>query len=297
MNHTATLDLKAKPASANDSAVRFSPFAMKSYGMSHPGRKRESNEDRFAIVELARSMLVHHTNLPQSKTTFSFNRGHIFLVADGVGGNLAGEVASGLSVETIENFLLNTLKRFSNLQAHEEQAALISLQQALVQADARIFEESSKHPEWRGMGTTLTMALAVSWRLFVAHAGDSRCYLHSGGKLHQLTRDHTILAEMVRRGLVAPDRQATHPFRHIVTNVLGGSDPGVKVELHRLDLQPGDGLLLCSDGLTDMIPEPRILEILEQTSEPRQACDRLIVEANECGGKDNITAIVARVES
>jgi protein phosphatase len=145
---------------------------------------------------------VHHTNLPNNKATFSCHRGHVFLVADGVGGNNAGEVASDLTVRTIEEFLLNTLKRFSNLQASEEQGVLLALQNALFQADARIFEEGTTHPEWQGMGTTLTMAFAVNWRLFVAHAGDSRCYLYSGNRLQQLTHDHTLTADMVRRGLI-----------------------------------------------------------------------------------------------
>ena len=190
------------PAS-DDAAVSKprSPFVVRSFGLSDPGQKRDSNEDCFVIAELARTLQVHHTNLPQSRTSLSAHRGYVFLIADGVGGNNAGEIASGLSVTTIEDFLLNTLKRFSNLQASEEQGALRALQEALCQADSRIFEETAKHPEWQGMGTTLTMAFAVNWRLFVAHAGDSRCYLYSGEKLQQLTQDHTMTAEMARRGM------------------------------------------------------------------------------------------------
>jgi len=215
------------------------------------------------------------------------------LVADGVGGNQAGEVASGVSVISIEEFLLNTLKRFSNLQASEEQGALRDLQNALLQADSRIFEETAKHPEWRGMGTTLTMAFAVNWRLFVAHAGDSRCYLYSGGRLQQLTQDHTITAEMVRRGIMSPQNQRDSPWRNVVTNFLGGSKRGVQAELHSLDLHVGDVVLLCSDGLTEMVPEEHIAAILAEENDPRSACERLVSEANKRGGKDDITAIVA----
>jgi protein phosphatase len=149
-----------------------------------------------------------------------------------VGGNAAREVARGLSVATIEDFLLNTLKWFSNLQANEEQDALRDLQKALLHADSRIFEEAAKHPEWRGMATTITFAFAVNWRLFVAHAGDCRCYLFSGGSLQRLTQDHTLTAELVREGAVAPADAARHPFRLVVTNILGGDKPGVNVELH-----------------------------------------------------------------
>ncbi len=296
MSNSTLIESRQNLNQRTDTVGEVPPFSVKSFGMSHPGRVRETNEDRFASAELARALHVHHTNLPPAETTLSFDRAHVFVVADGVGGSAAGEVASRLSVTTIENFVLNTLKRFSNLQANEEQGALRSLQEALNRADARIFEESAKHPEWRGMGTTLTMAFAVNWKLFVAHAGDSRCYLFSGGKLLQLTQDHTLTAEMVRRGMVRNEDVETHPWRHVVTNILGGSERGVQAELHLLDLHPGDVLLLCSDGLTEMVPDLRILEILQRSHEPRQTCERLIVEANERGGKDNITAIVVHLQ-
>src|SRR5450755_3085352 len=134
------------PPEASALASPRPPFVVKSFGLNDRGKVRASNEDCFVIAELARTLHVHHTNIPQSKANFSYHRGHVFLVADGVGGNLAGEVASGLSVKTIEDFLLNTLKRFSNLQASEEQSALRDLQNALFQADSRIFEETAKHP-------------------------------------------------------------------------------------------------------------------------------------------------------
>jgi serine/threonine protein phosphatase PrpC len=291
------LDLFArKPKSGTPdvpSVTPAPPFVVQSFGLSDRGQKRSSNEDCFVIAELTRTLQVHHTNLPNNKATFSCHRGHVFLVADGVGGNKAGEVASDLTVRTIEEFLLNTLKRFSNLQASEEQGVLLALQNALFQADARIFEEGTTHPEWRGMGTTLTMALAVNWRLFVAHAGDSRCYLYSGKGLQKLTQDHTMTADMVRRGLIKPEDQEHHPWRHVVTNILGGTERGVQAELHSLDLHAGDVLLLCSDGLTEMVPEDQIAAILHQENLPKPACERLIAEANRLGGKDNITAIVA----
>jgi protein phosphatase len=219
----------------------------------------------------------------------------VFLIADGVGGSNAGEIASGLSVTTIESFLLNTLKRFSNLQAGEEQVALQAFQDALCQADSRIFEETAKHPEWHGMGTTLTMAFAVNWRLFVAHAGDSRCYLYSREKLQQLTEDHTMTAAMVRQGIISADKVARHPWRHVVTNILGGTERGVQVELHSLDLQIDDALLICSDGLTEMVSEEHIAAVLQNEHDPRRACERLVAEANGLGGNDNVTVIVTRV--
>ncbi len=270
------------------------PFTVRAFGLTDRGRVRPANEDHFVVLELARTMNVHQTSLPESEAQYGSHRGHLFLIADGMGGHRAGEVASALSVVSVEGFLLNTLKRFFSMEAPEEQHVLKEFQAALLQADARIFEEASRHPEMIGMGTTLTMAFAVDWRLLVAHAGDSRCYLLSGGLLHQLTHDDTMVAAMVQAGSLSPEAASHHPYRHVVTNVLGGQDPGVRVEMHKLDLETGDVVLLCSDGLTEMLSDDRIAVILQGEENPRQACERLAAEANEQGGKDNITVIVAR---
>jgi protein phosphatase len=132
--------------------------------------------------------------------------------------------------------------------------------------------------------------------LFVAHAGDSRCYLHTAGGLRQLTTDHTFAAEMARTGLLDGPRE-NHPWRHVVTNLLGGTTPGVRAEVHVLDVHAGDVLLLCSDGLSEMVPDESIAAILGADSCPEAACRRLIDEANRRGGRDNVTAVVARFEA
>ncbi len=290
-------DGKQTAARSEESARsrRSQPFRMESYGLSDRGQIRPTNEDRFVIVELTRTMNVLQSNVPQAKSKYSSHRGHVFLVADGMGGHEAGDVASALTVQSIEEFLLNTLRRFTNLRVSEKQEALKDLQQALAQADGRIFAASKKHPNWHGMGTTLTLAFAVDWTLFVAHAGDSRCYLYSGGNLQQITHDHTVAAELVRQGVLSPESASRYPFRNIVTNVLGGTTPGVKVELHRMDLHPGDTLLLCSDGLTDMVSPEYITATMRDGQDAKQICDRLVAEANAQGGRDNITVLVARV--
>ena len=280
-----------------DSAAPPSPvrtFIVQAFGVTDRGRVRPSNEDSFLIAELARTLLVHHTSLPESPAQYSSRRGHLFLVADGMGGHQAGEVASAMSVGSMEAFLLNTLKRFFFLKSPEEQTVLQEFQNALRQADARIFEEAAQHPELLGMGTTLTMGFAVNWKLYVAHAGDSRCYLFSGGNLQQVTHDHTMVAEMVRRGVLSPEEAVTSKYRNVITNVLGGRTPGVQAELHKLDLAPGDTVLLCSDGLTGMVGDERIGSLLQEEEDPQMACEQLVADANERGGKDNITVIVAR---
>lgn len=272
------------------------PLAVRAFGLSHPGRVRANNEDVFVVGELARTLLVRHTNVPRPDETHSRHRGHVFLVADGVGGNEAGEVASRLGADSVEEFLLNTFRRLAVVPSPDGQAALGELQAALRRADARLFDEADRHPEWRGMGTTLTMAVVSGRRLFVAHAGDSRCYLHSGGVLRQLTTDHTFAAEMVRSGLITRSQQEHHPWRHVVTNLLGGSEHGVRAEVHLLDLHSGDVLLVCTDGLFDMVPDDAIAGVLAAGADPEAACRRLIDAANENGGADNITAVVARFE-
>jgi len=267
-------------------------FTVQSFGLTDTGRVRQSNEDHFVIVELARTLHVHGTNIPQAESQYSHHRGHIFIVADGMGGHRAGEVASALTVVTIEGFLLNTLNRFTNLQASEEHNVMQEFQQAVHQADTKVFEEASLHPELLGMGTTLTMAFAVNWRLFIAHAGDSRCYLFSKNELHQMTQDHTLVADLVRQGVLSATEASRHPSRHVVTNILGGVEPGVQVELHRLDLEPDDYILMCSDGLTEMVSDDRIAAALREEKDPQKICERLVAEANENGGRDNITVVV-----
>jgi protein phosphatase len=156
----------------------------------------------------------------------------------------AGEVASGLAVEAVKEFLLHSPQKLSGSQPAEGQDALRQLEGAFRHAHARVLEDAVEHPEGLNMGTTLTVAWAVEWKAFVAHAGHSRCYLLSGGELRQLTHDHTIAAELVDLGVLSPPDAARHPYRRALTNVLEANKPGTQVELHTADLRPGDVLLL-----------------------------------------------------
>jgi serine/threonine protein phosphatase PrpC len=268
-----------------------------SSGLTDRGKVRPSNEDHFLIAELARTLWVRQTSLPQPSTQHGRNRGHIFLVADGMGGHQAGEVASALTVASIEAFVLNVLHRFSNLGTGDEHDVIRELKAALRHADQQIFYEISHHPEFTGMGTTLTLAFVTGWKLFVMHAGDSRCYLYRDGTIRQLTHDHTLAAELARNGVISPESVQKHQFRHLVTNILGGDLAGVEVDVQMESLQSGDSILLCSDGLTDMLSVERITTILNAEVHPEGACKRLVSEANGAGGHDNITAIVACIQS
>jgi serine/threonine protein phosphatase PrpC len=273
------------------------PVAVRSFGLTDRGRVRPTNEDQFLIAEMARTLWVRQASLPQPETHHGRNRGHVFLVADGMGGHQAGEVASALSVATIETFVLHVLHRFSNLKAADEQGVVKDFQAALRQADARIAEEAARDPARAGMGTTLTLAFVTGWKLFVLHAGDCRCYLFRRGDLRQLTADHTVAVELARQGVIRPEEVRCHPYRHTVTQFLGRGNGDGPFEVHRADLETGDVLLLCSDGLSDMLADDRIAAVLAAESDPRSACERLVAEANARGGRDNITAVVARFEA
>lgn len=270
---------------------------VKSFGLTDRGRVRASNEDHFLIAELARTLWVRQTSIPQPSMQHGRNRGHLFLVADGMGGHQAGEVASALTVASIEAYILHVLHRFSNLGASDEHEVVRELKSALRSADQRIFAEAVHHPEFKGMGTTLTLAFISGWKLFVMHAGDSRCYLYRDGTLRQLTRDHTFAAELARNGVISPESVPTNRFRHLVTNILGGDCAGVEVEVQMETLESGDCVFLCSDGLSDMLSLERITTILNAEVDPERACKRLVFEANGEGGHDNITAIVAFLET
>jgi protein phosphatase len=271
------------------------PLEVRCHGRTDPGRVRPNNEDQFLTAVISRALHVQQTSLRQPQVRYSTPQGRLFIVADGVGGNAAGEKASALAVHTVEQFVVEWLSWCMQLRAPDGDALLAEFQKALTQADDRLYDESLRRPELSGMATTLTLAYCFGRDLFVAHAGDSRCYLLRGGLLYRLTRDHTLTAELVARGVLSPEEAAESRYRHVVVNVVGG-EHGVEVEVHKLPLEPGDGLLLCSDGLTEMVPEPEILAILMRENDPKAACDRLIDRANELGGKDNVTVVVARFE-
>jgi protein phosphatase len=282
------------PTTVDRGADRDSTVRVTSFGLSDRGRVRPNNEDHFLVAELHKALRVRQSSLEQPPLQYSDIQGYLFLVADGMGGHQAGQLASTLAVEVVEQFALNRFKWFDRHEDPTRPDLPDSLPQAIKQADGRLCAEGRAHPELRGMGTTVTMAYTLGPRLYVMHVGDSRCYLARGGVLHCLTRDHTFVAELVRRGMISPEEAARHRLRHLVVNIVGGVEPGVEVEVQRAQLQAGDELLLCSDGLTEMIPDDRIARVLAEEPTPEPACRRLVAEANEAGGRDNITIVVAQ---
>ncbi len=272
------------------------PLAVTAFGVTDKGKVRAANEDQFLIAELTKAMRVWQTTLPEPKLQVGEERAHLFLVADGMGGQRAGERASALAVAAIEQFTLNSFKWFFGSDGAEAKRVLAQFQSAFSQADAAIVEQGAEDPELRGMGTTVTMAFQLGPQLCVVHVGDSRAYLYRDRELHQLTEDHTLVAEMVRGGTLQPDEVAGHQLRHIITNVIGGVEVGVKVEARAFEVQAGDRLLLCSDGLTEMVTNDAIAAILDAEAAPEAAARKLLARANEGAASDNITLLIARFD-
>jgi PPM family protein phosphatase len=285
--------------SVADTDEFVSPFqphrvTMSAAGLTHPGRVRPTNEDHFLIARLSKSMRIQASSLPQESTRLSDEEGHLLLVADGMGGAAGGEVASALAVRSVEDFVLNTVRWFLHLGQQEENDLLGELREAVERADRTVIDRAETDFHLAGMGTTLTMAYSVQTDLFVVHAGDTRAYLFRDGELEQVTNDHTLVQALVDGGAISRADARTHKRRHVVTNVIGGPERGVQAEIHKVDLRDGDVILLCSDGLTDVLDHEGITAALACNEPPEAAARRLLHLALDRGGPDNITAVVAR---
>lgn len=216
--------------------------------------------------------------------------GHLYLVADGMGGPAAGDVASQLAVEQVSSYL-----RANVTAADDVQNALMS---AIQHANETIYRESRDNPEYDGMGTTIVCALVRDETVYFAHVGDSRGYLYSDGALRQITKDHSLVAELVRRGELTADEAKTHPQRNIVTRSLGTgkvSTPDVNAETWHV----GDVILLCSDGLTNLVLDSEITSFMDVASrcedeeKLQTVIDNVVDLALKRGGSDNVTALIA----
>ena len=217
------------------------------------GRVREGNEDSFLIEP------------------------PLYAVADGMGGHRGGEVASQLALETVERLF---------------RSGRGTLEHQIREANRAVFERSAEDRSVAGMGTTLTAALVRDGEVHLAHVGDSRAYLLRAGALRQLTQDHTLVGRMIRAGEISEAEAEVHPHRNVLTRVVG-TEPDVRVDERDVGLLEGDRLLLCSDGLTNMVTEDQVQAVLEAVpTNPQEAADRLVRAANRAGGVDNITVVV-----
>lgn len=272
-----------------------SPVEVETGAMTHPGKVRQNNEDQFLIAKMAKSMQVCKSSLPDSGSRlFSEDVGYLMVVADGMGGAAAGEQASALAVATVEDFTLNALKWFLHLGGSEEHALLAELRAGIERADRAVIDRARAEPRLHGMGTTLTMVFSIGTDLYVVHAGDTRAYLYHDGNLQQVTNDHTLVQLLVDHGDLSPEQARHHKRRNVVTNVVGGPSVGVHAEVHKVRVDHGDILLLCSDGLYHPVEHDDLARTLAEAPDPEAACQRLVDLALDRGGPDNVTAVVAR---
>jgi len=263
--------------------------------LSDPGRVRSNNEDHFLVATLCKSLSVRASNLQGAGDRLAADeRGHLLVVADGMGGAAAGEQASALAIASVEQFVLEAVEWFLHLPGSETCKLKGELRDALSRADRTLIDRATDDRTLKGMGTTLTLAYSVAADLFIVHAGDSRAYLYRDGQLEQITRDHTLVQMMVDGGLLSAEQAKNHHRRHVVTNVLGGPSSGVEAEIHKIAMLEGDVLLLCTDGLSEPVDDGEIAAVLAAEPDPDAACRRLIATALARGGPDNVTAIVAR---
>jgi serine/threonine protein phosphatase PrpC len=246
-------------------------------GVTDVGRVRTNNEDSFRILEPL----------------------NLFILSDGMGGEAHGEVASALAVETIADYCAQPKEdsgvTLAGVAPDNWSADTKRLQNAVSQANFKIYDSAQKNPEQRGMGATLTAAWLNGSKLSVAHVGDSRAYLLRNGALQQLTSDHSLVAEQVRRGILTPQQAEESEMQSVLLRALG-AHPEVQVDVDETELFPRDVLLLCSDGLTRMVTEPEIAGTLQAETNPVSAAQKLVDLANERGGLDNVTVIVARMQ-
>ena len=247
-------------------------------GVTSVGRVRTNNEDCYKIV-------------PEL---------NLFVLSDGMGGEAHGEVASELAVETVVKHCFDTendpaMTMFGDMPAKWSEKTR-RLASAVHLANKSIFESAQAHPEQHGMGATLTAAWIDGETLSIAHVGDSRAYLLRGGSLQQLTSDHSLVAEQVRRGILTPAEAEKSEMQSVLLRALG-SHPEIEVDAEEHLLLGGDVLVLCSDGLTRMVIEPEIAATLQAEPDPTKAAEKMVELANDQGGADNITVVVVRAGS
>jgi protein phosphatase len=267
--------------------------------LTHVGKVRESNEDAYAVCRGGRYLECLHSNLPDSLVAARTEAvGHILIVADGMGGMAAGEVASHGAVATVIQTILSAPKWALHLNDPATRAREIDdlwdrARRYLAEAHGALRRQASSDPSLAGMGTTLTTVFSVGHDLFVLHVGDSRAYLFRDGRVTKVTRDQTVAQDYADLGMIPEDEVRSHRLSHVLTQAVGGPDEHLKADLHTLGVDAGDRLLMCTDGLTNVVEEDDIADILARGGSSQAACEALIQLALDRGAPDNVTAIVA----
>ena len=273
---------KSSPTPGGEIVVRV-------FGRTDVGKMREHNEDAFVVADLTRG---NATLQPEVRAHSVGGRGSLFMVADGMGGAAAGEIASAMAIEAV---LREVTEALASADVPTEDAFATGIKRATATANAEIHAFALQHPEFRGMGTTATVAGVLGDTVYLAQVGDSRAYLVRGGIAAQITKDQSLMQKLVEAGELTQEEAEQSERRNIILQALG-PEPNIKVDLTAQQLRRGDTLVLCSDGLSGQVKPEEIAQIVTDEPDLVAACKRLIDLANDNGGPDNITVIAARFE-
>ena len=262
------------------------------FGLTHPGRVRKDNQDHFLVCALHKSATVQYSSIPVENLTPGSQRvALLMMVADGVGGGHRGEEASRMALEGVTRYVTRCMACYYG--ASEDDSEFSSaLQEVAGQCHAELVRRGEDDPDYRGMATTLTLYLGHWPRAFLLQVGDSRCYLLRGDELTQITRDQTMAQELIDLGVMKPADTAGTRFERTLSSSIGGQQTAPVVS--KFDLTWDTVVLLCSDGLTRLVPDERIRERLRGMTSAQQACEALLQDALDAGGSDNITVVIRR---
>jgi protein phosphatase len=270
-------------------APRKGDIVVHVFGRTDVGRTREHNEDSFVVADLTKQ---NATLQPEVRTHVSGERGTLFMVADGMGGAAAGEIASAMAVDIV----LDELREHWNAApAADPMSFAATLKMATEVANLRIHQFATEHPEHRGMGTTATVAGLLGDTLYLTQVGDSRAYIVRNGTARQITKDQSLMQRLIEAGEITPEEAEQNDRRNIILQALG-PEPRIKIDLTHQQIRRGDVLVLCSDGLSGQVRPDEIAAIVSEETDLVAVCKRLIDRANDTGGPDNITVIAARFD-
>jgi len=286
----------ATPAAIESAGSTSSTVDVDLAAETHRGLVRANNEDHYLALRFGRSLETVSTNIAEGSLEPGFKEtGYGLVVADGMGGMAAGDVASRTALVKLVEMVVNTPDWFMRLDEREDIARVTRrMTQRFRNIDDELRESGQKNMALRGMGTTLTVAVSLGWNLLIGHIGDSRAYMLRNNRLHQLTRDDTLAQALIDSGIADPEDTATRAMRHVLTAAIGSTSDPVDPDVQRLHLKPNDQILLCTDGLTGMVKDEVIASTLREAPSAAEACQRLVELALTAGGLDNVTIVLAR---
>ena len=264
------------------------------YGLTHPGRLRNENQDQFLVCSLHKEAIVHLSSIENTDrlTAGSVRVALLMMVADGVGGGLKGAEASRMALEAVTRYVTRCMACYYAAASGDDGDFYAALQDVALQCHAELLRRGEENAEYRGMATTLTLYLGHWPRAFLLQVGDSRCYLLRGDELTQISRDQTMAQELIDLGVLRPADAVGTRYEHTLSSAIGGRQTAPVVS--KFDLTWDTVVLLCSDGLTRHVPDERIRERLRAMTSARGVCEQLLEDALAGGGTDNITIVVRR---